>query len=531
MHLYPFTRRLKQVLSALLSCSIVLTSTLPARASAQAVPACNAWAADSGASPHCAAVRVGGVPVAYPKLQWVRVADMPTVATPGSAARQGGSQAVELGNRAAVALGLNAADIANVSTLFPSNVPYAFARYNPVDATLRIDLFKLEKAQLGSETRAGLYSAVFTPAHGDHWKAQRAYIHPDSFKTGMAPGVNPFRAFESAGSELFHNISMPAAQVAVGHAMRLAGAPLALMSVADTRTTTRTKKSGGLFKKKVETWVYGHTKSQWFIAQPSEVLSRSTTPAFASICAQDPTRTSCAVYETAVSGVGFEEFEGGTLSALEDVVQLDYQKQSGLSFLGALVLGVLGSFALVSIMGAAGVGGLAGGAGATAGAGAGSTLGTFSSFLVNQGLITGYSTVAGALAMETMFVGLSMAIAGGANLSSVINTSPAVLLGVVDVSKGIYIPGPLNKYAQKLNQSIGPKFSGEMNSASKANGAVLQGFAETVLGTCGPNAPLTACAGATGMIPRVDQYREQNLVEFTRDNSGSLLRHEDSRNR
>lgn len=518
-----FSSTFKKVLSSVVSVSLVLTSTLPSLAHAQSFP-CNAWAADAGTDARCAAVRISGVPVVYPKLQWQRVSDMPTVSTPGSSSVQGGSEAVALANRTALALGVSASDVANASTLFPANVPYVFARYNPVDATLRIDVFKLEKGQAADGGKAGLYHAVFSPAHGDHWKANRSYIHPDAFKTGLSAGVNPFQSFLEPGSDSFKNISMPAAQVAVGHAMRLAGAPLGLVSVADTRLSQRTKKSSSLFKKKIETWVYAHAKSKWFIAQPTDVLSRSTSNTYTSFCAPDPQREDCQRFETAVSGVSFEEFEGGTLSAAEDQWEIDYQKQSGLSFLGALVLGVLGSFALAGILASAGITGLTAGAGATAGASSGATMGTFGSFLVNQGLVTGFSSLTTALAVEAAYIGLSMAIIGGANLGSVISSNPAVLLGRVKVSKGIYLPAALDKYNQRLNNLVKPRSLGEFHAAPPGSDKVLSSFSRTVMGDCGPDSKLTTCAGANGMIPRVDQFMEQNRVEFVRDTAGSLVR-------
>ncbi len=518
-----FSLTFKRVLSSVVSVCLVATSTLPAAAQAQSFP-CSAWAADTGTDARCASVRVAGVPVSYPKLQWERVSDMPTVVTPGSTTIQGGSEAVALANRSALALGITAADVANANTVFPANVPYVFARYNPLESTLRIDIFKLEKGRAGTAGTAGLYHAVFSPAHGDHWKANRSYIHPDAYKTGMSVGVNPFSRFMDAGDDNFHRISMSAAQVAIGHAMRLAGAPLGLVSVADTRLSQRTKKSGNAFKKKVETWVYAHSKSKWFIAQPTDVLARSTTNTYAAFCAPDPDREDCQRFETAVSGVSFEEFEGGTLNSDEDKWEVDYQKKSGLGFLGALVLGVIGSFALAGILAAAGIGAGAA-AGATAGASAGATMGSFGSFLVNQGLITGFSSLSSALAVEAAYVGLSMALIGGANLGSVISASPAVLLGHVKVSKGLSIPGALDKYNKRANDLVNPRALSDFHTANAQNAdKVLKSFSKTVLGDCGPESKLASCVAANGMIPRVDQFQEQNRVEFIRDNAGNLLR-------
>ncbi len=524
-----FSKRVKAVLSSIVSFCLIATSTLGTVAHAQTAP-CSAYAADKGQDTHCSAVRVGGIPVSFPKLDWEFVSDMATAPTPGSATVLGGNQAVSLANRTALALGLEASDIANAATVFPSNVPYIFARYNPYSGTLNVDIFKLEKTTVAGQVRSGLYHATFGPSHGDRWKANRSYISPDAFKTGMTAGVNPFSSFMTPGSDQFSNISLSAAQVAVGHAMRLAGAPLALMSVADSRLSQQTKKSGGLFTKKTETFVYAHTKSRWFIAQPSELLARSSTLSYASFCAADPTRTDCPSFATAVSGVGFEEFEGGTLSDFEEKFQVDYQKKSGLSFLGALVLAVVGSFAIAGIMAAAGVGlGAAGAAGATAvgtsGAAAGTAMGTFGSMLVNVGGMTAFSSLGTAIAVETAFTAASMALIGGANLGSVIVADPLVFLGTVTVAKGTFeLTKELNKYEKKINDYVMPRVQANIARVAGKTESVMPSVSQTINGDCLPGSKLKDCVGSSGVVPRIDQYQEHNLVNFVRDNQGAILR-------
>lgn len=510
-----FTRRLKRVLSSMLSVALVVTGVAPASVNA-GVPSCtSAFAADRGQLPGCSSVRVGGLPVAYPKLQWEKLDAVALPETPGSTKLVGGDEAVAMANRAARELGLSASDVASAATLFPSNVPYVFARMNPMDATLRIDIYKLEKTTQPDGTKtAGLYHAVFGPSHGDYWKASRAYIDPSSFKSGSVPGVNPFQAFQGSNPEIFQGITMTGAQVAIGHAMRLAGAPLAVFAVAESRMSQRTKKSGNAFRKKVETWTYGHSKPRWFIAQPSHLLDRSTSMQVATMCATDPTRSSCQLFQTATSGVTFEEFSGGTLLSDEDTWTLDYQKKSGLGFLGALVLGVVGSFALAGILAASGV--MAGAAaGATAvGSSAGVAMGSFGSFLINQGLITGFTTLGASMAVEAAYVATSMALLGGANLGSVISANPGVMLGFIDTSVGKMSPPGLNRLQGKLNGFVSPRMTGAMEVGAQSLTAVQT----TATGNCPPNSPASLCSAAGGFMPRAAQYTEHNLFEFVRDN-------------
>lgn len=520
-----FSARIKRVLSAFVSVALVLTQSLPLTANATTF-ACNASLADAGQDPKCAAVRVGGVPIAYPKLQWEKLTEVSLAAKAGSTEMVGGSQAVALANRTALALGLSPSDIANVNTTFPANVPYVFARYNPLDMTLRIDLFKLDKQIDGGGPKAYMMHSVFTPAHGDHWKANRSYIHPDAFTAGTTPGLNPFEAFKQTGSNEFHDISVAGAQVAVGHAMRMSGAPLGMLAVTETRFSQVTKKSGGVFKKTIRTWTYGHAKPRWMIAQPADVLSRSTTAVFASFCAHDPRIDECPRYQTAVSGVSFEEFTGGTLLEDEEKWEVDFQKKSGLSFLGALILGVLGSFAISALMASAGISlGATGAAGAVGGAGSGTALGSFGSFLTSQGFITGVTGLGQAIAIEAAYVAASMAVIGGANLSSVIAMSPAVLLGSVRVHKGFQSPAELNKIQAKLNTEVSARVRGNFHDAAPDSGTSLKGFSRTVMGDCEVGRKLADCsAGSSGMVPRVDQFSEQNRVQFTKETNGAVTR-------
>jgi hypothetical protein len=508
-------------LSMLLTVTIAVTSSLPARAADTPIPTCTGWSARNGSDIACGARTVAGVDIPFPKLAWDKISDMPLAASLSNAdnAILGGPEAQALANSTALALGLSSKDIASAASVFPSNVPYVFGRYNPIDSTLKIDLFKVVKTVENGQVKAGLYHAVFAPAHGDYWKASRAYLDPTTFKAGMSPGVNPFSTFAGADSA-FHSISLAGAQVAVGHAMRLAGAPLSLLAVADVRMDTRKKKSGNALRKKTEVWVYGYAKSKWYIGQPKDVLSQSTTLSTAAFCAQNPTATDCPLYGTAVSGVAFEEFEGGVLDSTENQWTLDYQKSSGFTFIGALLIAVVASFAIVAAAGALGVAGATAGA-AGSGAGVASSMGTFGQFLVTSGYISANAGLATMVGVEAAYVGTTMAILGGANLSSTIATKPGVLLGRVTVQEGRQEPGSLSTYQSKLNGFVAPlttnTFPGIGSDASLAS------FSKTITGDCGLTSTSAAC-GVTGVISRKDDYVETQTLNLIRDNNGVVIR-------
>lgn len=514
-----FTARLKKFISATVAVSLLVTSTLPGLASAQV---CNAVDAESGKSPNCAAKRVGGVPVAYPKFMWTQLSELATAAptATGGVKVEGGPQAVALANRTALALGLDSSVVAQTASLMPGNIPYVLGRYNPAEGTLRIDAFKLEKTTGAGAPVVRMLTTQFTPDHGDAWKANRSYISPEDFRSGNVAGVNPFAAFRGSGDGEFHSISLSGAQVAMGHAMRALGAGVGALAVTDTRLSTVTTKSGGVLKKTIRTWVYGHAKPKWLLAVPKDVLRRSTTAAEAAYCATNPALTECPLYATAASGVSFEEFSGGTLSSAENTWEIDFMKQSGLTFIGALFLAVIGSFALAGIMSAAGFGSAAGAGAGAGGAATGATLGGWGTWAAGQGIIGSGITQLGAIAFEAAVIAGKMVLIGGANLNSLINIDAGVLSGDVTVAKGLHNEVTLGKYDGRINDRV----RGLISGSASDKGTMLIGVADTVYGsTCGVGSTAAACAGS-GTVPRLDTYVESRAVDFVRDSDGKVLR-------
>jgi hypothetical protein len=508
----------KRALCLWLSVSMTLTSLLPSLAQAQTVT-CSPYSADNGTQKECGARRIGNIPVAYPKLQWHQVGEFPVVSAQGTSRVTGEPASVAMANKAALVLGLKSSDIVSMANVFPSNVPYVFARYNPMSKALTVDVFKIEKVPVGSGTRAGLYHAAFGPAQGDFWKANRAYISPESFRGGLQEGLNPFQAFMQPGTDNFANISLTGAQVAVGHAMRLSGAPLALLVAADSSLSSRTETSSSIFTKTTTVIVTGHAKPRWFIGQPLNLLNRSVTPAQSALCASDATATNCPLYATASAGVSFEEFEGGTLSAAENTWEIDRQSKTGLSFIGALIIGVLASYAMVGILGSAGLS--LGTGGSTLVGAAAPPLGGLTSFLGSIGLLeTGTLTVIQGALIETGLQALSLVVLGGANLSSTINIDAGLLIGAVTVARGFEAPGSLTEYQNRISVRVDPLTTSNMSTGR----ASLTGFDDTVMGACAPGVNASACGGAQGMIQRADQYSEANEIQFVRENSGNILR-------
>ena len=504
---------LKKGLSAFVSVALVLTS-VPVRVANAAVANCDAYSAVRGENPKCVGVYIGGVPYAAPKLDWQVVSEMPTVLQVGDEKVVGTPESILLANRTAQALGITESDLANFATVYPSNVPYVYGRYNPQDATLRIDVFKLERYAAQGVPRIALLHAAFTPWHGEHWKLNRSYISPSAYQAGVTPGLNPFVAFTKSGSESFHNISLEGAKVALGHAQRMVGAPVSLLNMTEVTLSQHTKKSGNAFKKKIETWVYAHAKPRWFIGQPVQTLQRSSTEPMSTLCATDVSASSCPAYATAVAGVNFEEFSGGSLNSQEDKWEIDYKKKSGLGFLGALLLGVIGSFALAGIMSAAGIGSAALATGTSQVA-----TGIWGSFLsTNTALISGQMSLMGSIALEAAFVAGSMAMQG-ANLGSIIKADGGVLLGTVKTMNGRLEPGDLSEYGKRANALVSPRTNSSLKDMQPGNAKTMTAFSKTLVGGCGFETQAQACANS-GTMPRLDTFTQTNVYKIQQEFAG-----------
>ena len=392
-----------------------------------------------------------------------------------------GGQSVSRGNRTALALGLSAAEAPVAPAVaFAGNVGVALARYNPYTKQGRIDVYRFQDTGAGGV----MQHAVFAPRHGQAWVAARAYISPASYATGSIPGVNPFASF--GGGDTFEGISLAGMKVALGHAMRLSGAGAGLLAMPDTRLSQRTRRRKSLFKKTVETWIYGHIKTRWFMAFPGDGLQPSLWSDMAAICATSPGAGSCPSYATAVSGAIFQEVEGGGLDSVEVDYLLEYQKKSGLTVLGGMLLGGL----LGPLVGAPAGGGLLGGWYADRNSPKLNTQVSDNSNVFSEpvyvqkpnGGVQGGSVGTGVLFPNATSGSTSTAIASGAAL-----------------------PSP-SKYQQMVISRIPP-----VNTPVDAGAGTLKGFT-------------AAATGPNGIVPIGGQYVEANYVQYVRDANGNVIR-------
>lgn len=496
-----FTPGVKRALSSILSASLLAVSLPFTASTAVAAPACaNAEAAFRGQDPQCAARQIGNQIVTYPRTSWDQLGfvDMPSDGSEPSVTWLAGGDVKALGNSSASVLELDSADVISMVTQFPTNVPYVFGRYNPITGSLRVDMMKVEETLTTSGKRMGLYRSLFTPKHGDYWKAARQYISPDQFESGTVVGRNPFAPFMSGDSDIFNGVTQEGTQVVLGHAMRFTGAPMAVLQVAIPRINVKTKKSGGMLRKKITTIWTGYLKPSWWIGYPTSVLARDSTQSIRSYCVTDvkTATASCPTYELATSGVAFEEFKGGMLDSTEEGWELRRQVKKGWTFLGLLLI-----FTVIAFGGFAVLSAVAPAAFAT-GAGMLNSLFAFTG-LASVGAVTG---AVGAAGIHFAMAVAGVMLFGGANLGGLYNLDAKFILFGIVSSANNGPPTSLDQDTEKLSRVYAePRTTSDFITG----GITLVGWQRTVSGTCGLNQSVEQCGGGTGdgITPRASSER------------------------
>ncbi len=174
-------------------------------------------------------------------------------------------------------------------------------------------------------------------------------------------GYSPFENFKGAKTDnAFHNISWEGFGVAVGLAMRYSRAHIAYIAADKTRFTQNVKKSGGMFKKMVKTYIKGYVKPQWFVAslvniQPEGGISSICVVSVRGKTSNGNTSTCDAPEHVASSNVSMVEWNSADMPQTEEMVYNYYQKKSSFTILTFAVTWGIASIASVAVgMGRAG---------------------------------------------------------------------------------------------------------------------------------------------------------------------------------
>lgn len=471
-----------------------MTSLIP-MGQAQAAPIC------SGSAPSavCAVKQFPTGAYAYAKLQWSQVGQLSQSPKTGiTMTMASGDRVVASNNRTAASLGLQANQVADVMSLFPTGVPFVFARFNPMSGQLHVDIFKVEK----NGAQMSMMQAPFTPAHGGAFAASMTYATASDRANGFSPGKNPFDLFNQVGSDVFHNIGLGAVQVVVGHAMQAAGASVGLVAVAKTRPNQYQTKSGNWFKKTVTTHVEGHTKPEWYVVTPAQFQPHGVSSTYCAIDVANP--NDCPAQLAVKSGVVWSQWTGGSLPAFEDMTSHWSESKSSFTLLAMIAV----TFLVVMTAGALAV---AAGAGATALGPATFIQGLMATTTAAGGASLTMSSVLTAAAIEAAAVGVVGGLSGA-------GLSDGVTAPYQGARSGFEVITPPTGAAQRsIYDGVIAKFDTPA-IASVGVRAVSQGLYGT---SCAPGAASTECSDS-GVVPRKDTGVEANSIQFWHDNGKPL---------
>jgi len=406
-------------------------------------------------------------------------------------------------NRAAVATGLSAANVAHLIQLLPSNVPLVLGRYAPTTGDFVVDIYKVDR----TVTTTGVYHAGFTPAQGALWAQAGTYQDPALKQTGATTGANPFAAFVSASNpQVFSSITLDAAQVIVGHAMRYVGSPFGVLIVANPRTTQSTHTSGGIFRKTTTVTVKGYLEPHWYIAAPPQFQPQGTS---AAICV-DPrvaNPVNCPWYMIAPAMVTFQEWQGGAMPELEDLVTTWSESKSGFTFVFFVVVAFAVSFSASAILYSA-LGPTASSAGAEASQAAGSYTAALQGFGIPAGASASPTVGVGG---GSLYAGLSELVNGGSLTDVQRGYSGAV-------GNGIFTPS-----ADQTSTQFGQEFTADTETQVINLDPLTGGLSGThayYVGSCPASQTLAQCQANGqdgGVIPRADTYVELDATRLYQD--------------
>lgn len=431
------------------------------------------------------------VTVRYPLDNWSLLGEIAGRGAGGFDLRMlQGERWITAGREEVGQLGLGSDVVSKLVMAFPGHAAMVFATYSPENAQLRIRVVKAERQADG---RIRSYLGDFTPHHGERWAAQRHYLSPVEAADAIRAGRNPFAVFRPTDETdpVFYNIGWSAAQVAVGHAMRLYNAPAGFIAMTDTRWTQVVTRSGNLLRQRVDTTTQAWVRPRWFVALP---VDQQPYGVQAAICTL-PGSTSCPTMEQlAQSGVSVSQWDGGNMPSPEDLLYAWTDSRSGFTVLAFALVTAAFVWVAASVAASAGAFGTAGGAG----------LSTSLSPLT-IGAISG-----GAYAVGSTVMG------GGGPVTS----AQQEFLGATG-SGFLEQPTASNPHGQALAAAISERH------VKGPIGSGLRGTSELIKGQCPEGASTAQCRAVladAGVLPRTDSYAQTNNVLSARERHAACKR-------
>jgi hypothetical protein len=166
---------------------------------------------------------------------------------------------------AALIAALPSGRVADSFVRLSSRTPLIWARYSPIAATGSIVVVKA--TSVNGVVR--VVSTAFTPANG-----QRISSGGITGAVRYFSGVNPFSMFTGSGGANFENINMTAFLAAVGLAMRVEQASVAIVSYQTVTEQTNVLSESGLLIRSTDQQVTYTTGTRWLIGAPVEAGDR-----------------------------------------------------------------------------------------------------------------------------------------------------------------------------------------------------------------------------------------------------------------
>lgn len=396
---------------------------------------------------------------------------------PGDADRKYGS--LKGLYRAARVAGLDPGQTVSVVEQLPSNAPFIIGRYAAATGELVVEVYKVER----TGTQTGVYRAVFTPEHGELWKAAGTYK-----ANSTSEGVDPFFQFKQASRPgVFVNVSFDAAQVIIGHAMRYLSTPMAVLATASPRTEqTMTTNYGQHLRKTVELKVTTYLDPKWYIAAPPSFQPGGSS---AAICLHYSGSCEAAPGLIAPAMVTFQEWQGGTLPNAPTLVGTESLNESHFHFESFVAAAYVYTFAASSMRTAVGL-----------------TAPPLTENLLTHGFTNPKLNVT---TRERAFYSGLPAVLNGGSLEEVQagyrkTASKGNLIRVEDRTP--------------VAQQVSTVSASQVIDASLVNGGMAS-FKQYAVGDCAISKTLADCGNpdTSGMLPRADTYVELDTTRFYQD--------------
>jgi len=410
-----------------------------------------------------------------------------------------GEQWMALGQHAAGVLGLSSAEVGLKAWMQPAieSHPWVVARFLPERGELRINVIKTIKSPEGMQR---VVVTDYTPQHGRWHVVRRMFRDKGENWSPYTRGIDPFypKHAGAPSDPTFYNMSIGAAQVAVGQAMMHHRAPYAFFVETSLRLDQNQTTSGNMLRKRVTTTTVGYARPKVYLASPLNMSTQRNSMSPSMMAVICPRTTPCThADQLAFAGFVMEHLEGGNIPNIEEEIYRNVVSKSswtGIAFMlvtaaltwgtGAMIAGS-GNWAVANgqIMAATqAVGGLTPAiAGTTIAAGAGMGYATINGLLQGGPLSSTQQNWLGQMGM----------------------TPQQVSLGVSD---GSYCN---NAHCTGLYAAASAKHIQSGNPGTPQSGNNLQATRRLIEGTCPVNLSRAQCLAQglePGGTPRSDSH-------------------------